>query len=123
MPKKESSAIWTAIIAIVGGLWAIGTLTGAGADTPDREPRNNCDRSTAYAMSQTFVERRLRAPGKAEFPWMSEAEIIELGDCRFEIQSYVDAENAFGGEVRTPYVAVVSSADNGQTWSADDIWL
>lgn len=74
-------------------------------------------------MSQTFVERKLRAPGTARFPWISEAEVIKLGACRYEVQSYVDAENAFGGEVRTPYIAVVSSDDNGQTWSGEDVWL
>ena len=51
------------------------------------------------------MEQRLRAPGTADFPFGHLAE--HTGANRFRLRSYVDAENAFGGEVRTGFLCLV----------------
>jgi len=55
--------------------------------------------------SKHFVKQRLTNPNSAKFPLFSESgvNIKYLKECHFRVQAYVDAENAFGGTVRTRY--------------------
>lgn len=75
----------------------------------------NDNESMAWVMCQDFVERRLRAPGTASFPWSTSIQTAYLGGGRFRIRAYVDAENAFGGEVRTHFTCTIEHS-TGDRW-------
>ena len=69
----------------------------------------------AHTAAKTFVERRLRSPSTAEFPWVRAKEVVTyLGDQKYRVESYVDAENGFGSMVRSQYTAVIEDA--GDRW-------
>lgn len=72
----------------------------------------------AFVMSQNFVEKRLKAPSTAEFCSYSDATVLDLGDGRFRVSAYVNAENSFGAKVRTTYICVLKSKD-GDTWTLE----
>ncbi len=57
---------------------------------------------------------QLRAPGTADYPFGHVANVEDLGNDRYRLRSYVDAENAFGGEVRTNFVCVVEVSGSGE---------
>ena len=64
-------------------------------------------------MTETLCEQqmmgRLRAPGSADFPFSSAGDVVRSGEPNtYRLRSYVDAENAFGGEVRSWFTCVVS---------------
>lgn len=64
----------------------------------------------AYGMIEEFVTKRLRSPGTADFPsvWDGKADhVTALGGGRFRIKSWVDAQNAFGGTVRTDFTGEI----------------
>ena len=60
------------------------------------------------------MERRLRAPATANFPWGHVANVRELGSDRWQLRSYVDAENAFGANVRTAFSCTVELQSGGR---------
>ena len=67
---------------------------------------------------------RLRAPGSADYPFGHVTSVETLGNNRYRLASYVDAENAFGGDVRTTFVCVVEGSgddDSGYTITAFDV--
>lgn len=82
--------------------------------TPDDSPEAQRERAVrdgqgiATVLCQDAMEERLRAPGTADFPFGHLAD--HAGGNRFRLRSYVDAENAFGGEVRTDFLCVVEGA-------------
>lgn len=71
--------------------------------------------TTAWFMCQDFVEKRLKAPSTAEFPWQSEASVRYLGEGEFVIGAHVDAENAFGAKIREQFTCQIQH-DEGKRW-------
>ena len=54
----------------------------------------------AAVMVQDAVKKRLYAPGKADFPTIYDEEVRMLGEHKYKYESYVDAENMYGGTIR-----------------------
>ena len=77
--------------------------------------------TSAYIMSQMFVEKELVAPKTAKYPNIqylkngSKGSIRKISDNRWYIRSYVDSENIFGTVMRDNYKAVVEHVE-------DDRW-
>ncbi len=74
--------------------------------------------SQAYIYSQAFVEQRLRSPTSARFPNIRRDGVsaTAIGDCSFHIRAYVDAQNAFGAEIRTPFAVVLRRIPERESW-------
>jgi len=107
---NRGAAIGCAVIlvALLGGCW---WLTSVG-DSPEAE-RRRAD-STARAIVTVHCEaemtRRLRSPGTADYPFGHVANVESLGGSRYRLRSHVDAQNAFGGTMRTSFVCVVEGS-------------
>ena len=70
--------------------------------------------------AQLFVERHLKAPSTAEFPWgIDEYSIASLGDGRWKVSSYVDAQNGFGAMVRSRWNVTLRENENGSVTLED----
>lgn len=104
---KTDKRIFLSAIVLVLATLACG---GGPAATPTPAANN----LAACVMAQTFVERQLKAPGSAKFQVCRDAQISRSGN-RFTVVSYVDAQNSFGANIRTDYVAVVE-------WTGGDNW-
>ena len=64
----------------------------------------------AYNITEDWVKQRLKAPSTAEFPGIFDGKadhIQRLDDNKYRIHSWVDAQNAFGAQIRTHWEAVV----------------
>jgi len=65
------------------------------------------DRIEAITYAQIFVEKRLKSPSSADFSLIdTRAGMSECGT--WNVVSYVDAQNSFGVEIRTPFSASVT---------------
>jgi hypothetical protein len=71
----------------------------------------------AGLYAKEIVKRSLKAPRTAKFPWVVEGR--HLGNCRFLVASYVDAENSFGAMIRTNYTVTLQR--QGLNWQLEDI--
>ena len=75
----------------------------------------------AVLAARQFVENRLRSPSTAEFgpsPWPAPD---DLGNGRYRVRGWVDAQNAFGGTVRSNFTVIVRS--DGGDWVLEDIQM
>lgn len=110
---------------IVGycALIAIGVLLFVSAQPQDGGTASGCsDRYGAYAAAQTFVERRLKSPGSAEFPWITDVSVSKgASDCIYTIDGYVDAENSFSANLRSRYMATVEYLPASREWRLQDM--
>ena len=63
----------------------------------------------AASICQDAVRRRLKAPATAVFQAPRNAQISRSASGDYEIDSYVDAQNSFGANLRSRYTCVVAS--------------
>ncbi|WP_163265590.1 hypothetical protein [Chelativorans alearense] len=111
-------------IMVVAGLGAVAFFTTGQEPAETAAPIvDDCDRIRAFVASQTFVKREMKVPATAEFPYISSegVSVTELGDCRFTVKAYVDAENSFGAKLRTPYSMDIRFNRADEIWSASNI--
>jgi hypothetical protein len=104
--KKSYTKLYIILGVIVFIIYA--SFTGSQSGTGGLNPP---DKMTAYFASQDFVEKNLKAPSTAKFPWYSEPFVTDLGGGRFRVSAYVDAQNTFGAQIRTQYTCVVKGTD------------
>lgn len=70
----------------------------------------------AYDMAKDFVTRRLKCPRTAKWPWfVKENHTRHLGNGRYQISSYLDAQNGFGALIRVHFVCIVQHI-SGSRW-------
>ena len=80
----------------------------------DQIKRQHGSVNGAWAYMQIFVEQRLKSPKSADFPFGGGTyHTTDLGGGRYKINSYVDAENAFGANIRTHFNGVIKRKDGG----------
>lgn len=68
--------------------------------------------SAACFAAREFVTDRLKSPSTASFPWFGCA-ATQLADNKWEVASYVDAQNSFGGTLRLYYLITVRPNEGG----------
>jgi len=88
------------IIAIIVSLFA----TGGGSDSDNRD---------VWVCAQNVVEEHLKSPSTADFCSYTEATITPLGNNRYEIKGYVDAQNGFGAMVRSYFTVELTLTSSG----------
>ena len=82
---------------------------GCGPSDPYRD-----DVREAWTTMQHFVKKRLKSPGSADFPVEGYRDVMPIDGDSYQVESYVDAQNAFGVMIRTPFVGeVVRRMDGG----------
>jgi hypothetical protein len=96
------------IVGIVLLCGVVAVLGGSGRDSDHGAV-------AAYTICTQFVRDRLLAPRAAEFEGaIASDRAVRLGDRRWSVSSYVDAQNAFGAKIRTRWTCVVDDLGNGQ---------
>lgn len=108
--QQRQGAIGCAVLFLLmfGGCWYV--------FMPDNSPEAQQERAlfNARAITVTLCEsamsQRLRAPGTADYPFGHGVNVMALGSNRYGLRSYVDAQNAFGGEIRTQFDCVVEGS-------------
>jgi len=91
-------------------------LLGVGCTNGNGEPTEEDLRFFAKAFAEKVVTDRLKAPSTAKFSPYNETKITPIGDNTYIVEGYVDAENSFGGYLRTNYkveIKIVSETKFG----------
>lgn len=82
-------------------------------------PRDPCsDEVMAFVMSEQFAKERLKSPATAEFASITDngVSVFPQGGCKFTVKSYVDAQNGFGANIRTRFIAQLSADKSSGEW-------
>jgi hypothetical protein len=115
--QKKTGCFGIGCLALVGlfvVLWIIGSLS-------DNKSSPGSDKIEAYVYSEEFVKDRLRAPSTAKFCGFSGATVVTLGGDSYQVNGWVDAQNAFGAMIRDDFVCKLHKT--GDKWYRDDISL
>jgi hypothetical protein len=99
--------------AAAGAACAVLALSGCGSSSGDE--------GGAIVYCHQFIEDRLQSPSSADFPSNSEHQVTEVGEQRWRVSSYVDAENAFGASLRTDWTCEISYDESAETWTLEDL--
>ncbi len=108
---RIESLKWVLVI-IVGFVVALGFLGSVLPELPDRPSK-----SGALRACKKYVVESLWAPTTAEFPssWGEAERVIKYTDGSFGYSSYVDAQNAFGANIRNKFRCIVLHVTD-ETW-------
>ena len=101
------------VFLIIGGLFAVFFFKAIIDGSSNAAGSPGGDKHGAWAYAQLFVEKELKSPKTAEFPSNGSRFVTPLGDGRFQVEAYVDAENSFGANVRTEFTAVLEKVEEG----------
>lgn len=75
---------------------------------------------SARRAAERFVEERLKAPGTAKFSGNSETQVMSAGDGTYNVIGWVDAQNNFGAQIRSPYFVKLRHR-GGDKWHPEDV--
>ena len=104
-------------LVVVVILFIVGTLCP--------HTKTAAERGTMAAIQcRDFVKERLRAPSTADFSALHESASL-IGENKYVVRGYVDAQNAFGAQIRNNYACTVQytggeDADSGN-WRLIDL--
>lgn len=130
---RDTTKLFVKVVAIMFiSIFAIGIICGIIGDTfeqhkariiPNKvrinkefEVKPEHDKLGAFTIAQNFVESNLRCPRTAKWPWISYSKVtVHLGNGRYQISSYLDAQNGFGALVRINFICVVEHI-SGDRW-------
>ncbi len=74
------------------------------------------DKLGAFTIAQDFIESNLKCPRTAKWPWIDYTSVtVPLGNGRYQVSSYLDAQNGFGAMVRIHFVCTVEHI-SGDRW-------
>ena len=78
------------------------------------------DKIEAWVMTQQFVKDNLKSPSSADFggvfgDYQDPYQIVtDLGEGKFRVQAWVDAQNSFGAKIRNRFVCELEYVGNNR---------
>lgn len=112
--NRRSEMVYGSIgLAVVLGLvvWGASSCWSGFSDVM------NDPKVAAWGYAKEAVTRSLRSPKSADFGWTQKLDdcVTDLGDGKYLVKGWVDAQNAFGATVRTSFVVTVEHG-GGDKW-------
>jgi len=112
------------LIGVVAGfalfIVAVSMPNDKPVQTDNKAPKVEHSKIAAYAMAQEFVDKQLKAPSTSKYPVYSEKFVKDLGEGRYTVTTYVDAQNSFGAMIRNNFTCTLLYVGNDK-WQLEDI--
>jgi hypothetical protein len=109
------------VLVVMAALIALGLAVNAVLPHPAEPARAAvANPHTVWRICQERVSAGLKAPASAEFPSYDERSIHQSG-ALWTVNSYVDAQNSFGAQLRTRYTCTASFHPDGATYDIESI--
>ena len=106
--KNREGILALLALAVVSGILLLAAVDCAEEQPAARRRRKKYGTKLgAWVMAQHFVKRELRAPSTADFGLGEQSPrkcVADLGDGLYLARGWVDAQNAFGAQVRSTFV-------------------
>lgn len=116
-PKNQVGQVCLAIFAVIIVISIVFAAIDGGSSSKTSLDDDNVH--GAWAYTQQFVEKRLKSPGSAKFPFGGFQHASCLGNHRYNVDSYVDSENSFGAKIRTHFTAIIKETNSG--WELESL--
>jgi len=109
-------------LGVIFGLGLLGAIVG-----DDKKPEAKSEivnsiptTSNAFIIAKDFVKNRLKSPSSADFPFDDYRANVDTSTNTYVVQSYVDAQNAFGANLRSNWV--IKMRYKGGSWADYKNW-
>ena len=115
--KKGNKALgcFTLIVILISVVTIMSMCSSGEPEAKDTDKTVN-----AWVMAQQFVEKQLKSPSTAKYPWGYKDYVTDLGNGKYSIRAYVDSENGFGAMLRTNFYCVVQNTE-GDNWLCETL--
>ncbi len=77
------------------------------------EGSNNSNDTRAYVCAIDVVENHLKSPSSSTFCGFDKATVKDLGNDKYNITGYVDAQNSFGAMIRNKFSVTLTLTSSG----------
>jgi hypothetical protein len=74
----------------------------------------------AFSEAKDYVRRRLKSPTSSDFASMDDSTIVNHGEGKYLVRSFVNSQNTFGAKIRTEYFCEMITAD-GERFIVTDL--
>lgn len=115
---KTTKKQWAVVVILFAFMFYMFSLVGGGGGPTTQQP--TIDDGRAHIIAQNYVESVLKSPSTADFPTF-DYQASNLGNHKYKIVSYVDAQNSFGAEIRSNYSVTLSYNGSGE-WADSNNW-
>ena len=117
--QKSGLSFRTGCLTFIIALFFIGFFVSL-FEQEDKKSWLGQDNATmAYLMMEDFVKQRLKSPKSADFPGFFDGRynhVKYLGNQKYLIDSYVDAQNSFGAIIRNNFIGKIEQTSR-DSWS------
>lgn len=79
------------------------------------------DTITPMFYVEEIVKQKLKSPATADFPLYDKSQIQHLGDCVYQVRSFVDSQNSFGANVRNNFYVRIKRGETENDWQVQKI--
>lgn len=79
----------------------------------NKKPSETSLKTQAWVCAQDIVKQNLKSPSTAKFCTMPEATIRNSKNNDWSVSGWVDAQNSFGGTIRTKFLVTLTLTENG----------
>ena len=111
---------------IVGFLIFVAVLVFCMAKCNTAPGDNSPITAEAWYIAKQFATQSLKTPKTAEFPSLHAdgVKIVDLGNGKYSVSGYADAENSFGAKVRQYFMVEVQKQTYDDKWTSGGVqWL
>tara|TARA_B110000196_G_C20909299_1_gene549755 strand:+ start:217 stop:792 length:576 start_codon:yes stop_codon:yes gene_type:complete len=127
-PLKQSAGLTIGLFLFVISLVAFGFSIDSNKPKTESEiiaeRKEECeDTITPMFYVQKAVKQNLKSPATAEFPFYDDSQIQHIGDCVYQVRSYVDSQNSFGATIRTSFYVRIKRGETENDWQIQNIEL
>ena len=107
---------------------AVATALTLAACKEEKTVTDGCSKPAAYERAKITVLSRLKSPSSAEFPptpdgplFSNSQVMISKGPatCQFNVSAWVDAENAFGAQLRNNFSVTLTYNPTSESWNVN----
>ena len=102
MQNYRGNRIIAIVLSIIIGCSVLYNFTDHKSSSATQN-EDDISNNQVYVMAQSIVTERLKSPASADYPLYPE-QISKRDDGVYVIMSYVDAQNAFGANLRKHWV-------------------
>jgi len=109
LERKYKLIAYGILTAIIVGMaiWLTSCMAGTPESPEEKATQDQQSKEiTALVCAESVLEEYLISPASADFPLYDESMVINNG-LQYTVDSYVDAENAFGASLRNNYTVVL----------------
>lgn len=112
--QKSIFTVLSCIFVIWAVIWLINSINQLYPQTTNTTQNEGLNEGEACVEAQQYVIQILKSPSTADFPTFFGCSVVDLGDNKYKVTSYVDSQNSFGAKIRSHWSVIFQTFNDNQ---------